>query len=48
LTIEFFLATLLSVKAVLTPLDVTRPRVPFDPIAGSNARAPVCDEAPKS
>jgi hypothetical protein len=29
----------------MAPLDVTRPRVPFDPIAGSNV--PAHREAPK-
>jgi hypothetical protein len=46
LTIDFFLVTFHPVKAVRTPLVVTRPRVPFDPIAGSTA--PALDEAPRS
>jgi hypothetical protein len=45
LTSPFFRSTLDSVKAVMALLDVVRPRVPFDPIAGSCA-APR-HEAPK-
>jgi hypothetical protein len=45
LTSRVFRVTFWRVKAMMALLDVARPRVPFDPIAGSTG--PACHEAPQ-